>query len=119
MNRYRGSGATPSHRLEEENGFAFDADNGLSQITERTRLIIINHLQTCVTPKADRQTGGWFGKHPQVAILSDEIYSQMLYDGREHISLLNYPEIRDRWIVLMGGQKPMRWRMGFGGLSNP
>ncbi len=34
-------------------------------------------------------------KHPDVALMSDEIYSQMLYGGRKHESLLKYPEIRD------------------------
>ena len=33
-------------------------------------------------------------KHPNVAVMSDEIYSQMLYGGREHESFLRYPEIR-------------------------
>jgi aspartate/methionine/tyrosine aminotransferase len=115
------SGATPVPiALNEENGFAFDADTVLSQITERTRLIIINSPANPtggVTPKAeiDRLVAG-LAKHPQVAILSDEIYSQMLYDGREHVSLLNYPEIRDRLIVLDGWSKTYAmtgWRMGF------
>ncbi|NDI14056.1 MAG: aminotransferase class I/II-fold pyridoxal phosphate-dependent enzyme, partial [Rhodobacteraceae bacterium] len=115
------SGATPVPiALNEENGFAFDADTVLSQITERTRLIIINSPANPtggVTPKAeiDKLVAG-LAKHPQVAILSDEIYSQMLYDGREHVSLLNYPEIRDRLIVLDGWSKTYAmtgWRMGF------
>ena len=58
-------------------------------------------------------------KHPQVVILPDEIYSQMLYDGREHVSLLNYPEIRDRLIVLMGGQNLCDDRMAHGLCSLP
>ena len=115
------SGATPVPiALKEENGFAFDADTVLSQITERTRLIIINSPANPtggVTPKVeiDKLVAG-LGKHPQVAILSDEIYSQMLYDGREHVSLSNYPEIRDRLIVLDGWSKTYAmtgWRMGF------
>ena len=51
-----------------------------------------------------------------VAILSDEIYSQMLYNGRKHVSLLQYPEIRDRLIVLDGWSKTYAmtgWRMGY------
>ena len=115
------SGATPVPiALKEENGFAFDADTVLSQITERTRLIIINSPANPtggVTPKGeiDKLVAG-LAKHPQVAILSDEIYSQMLYDGREHVSLLSYPEIRDRLIVLDGWSKTYAmtgWRMGF------
>lgn len=115
------SGATPVPiALKEENGFAFDADTVLSQITDRTRLIIINSPANPtggVTPKEeiDKLVAG-LAEHPNVALMSDEIYSQMLYDGREHVSLLTYPEIRDRLIVLDGWSKTYAmtgWRMGF------
>src|SRR6056300_912765 len=115
------SGATPVPiALREDNGFAFDADTVLSQITPATRLIIINSPANPtggVTPKAeiDKLVAG-LAKHPHVALLSDEIYSQMLYGGREHVSLLNYPEIRDRLILLDGWSKTYAmtgWRMGF------
>ena len=115
------SGATPVPiALSEQNGFAFDAATVLSQITERTRLIIINSPANPtggVTPKVeiDKLVAG-LAAHPQVALLSDEIYSQMLYDGREHVSLLSYPEIRDRLIVLDGWSKTYAmtgWRMGY------
>ncbi len=53
---------------------------------------------------------------PDIAILSDEIYDQMLYDGEEHVSLLTYPEIRDRLILLNGWSKTYAmtgWRLGY------
>ena len=115
------SGATPVPiALSEDKDFAFDADAVLSQITPATRLIIINSPANPtggVTPKAeiDKLVAG-LAKHPDVAILSDEIYSQMLYGGREHVSLLNYPEIRDRLIVLDGWSKTYAmtgWRLGY------
>ena len=115
------SGATPVPiALREENGFAFDAATVLSQITGRTRLIIMNSPANPtggVTPKAeiDKLVAG-LAAHPRVALLSDEIYSQMLYDGRAHVSLLSYPEIRDRLIVLDGWSKTYAmtgWRMGY------
>ena len=55
-------------------------------------------------------------EHPQVAVLSDEIYDQMLYDGEEHVTLLGYPAIRDRLILLNGWSKTYAmtgWRMGY------
>lgn len=115
------SGATPVPiALKEENGFAFDAEAVLAQITERTRLIIINSPANPtggVTPKAeiDKLVAG-LQAHPRVALLSDEIYSRMLYGGREHVSLLSYPEIRDRLILLDGWSKTYAmtgWRLGF------
>ena len=117
----RYSGATPVPiKLREENGFAFNAEEVLSQITPKTRLIIINSPANPtggVTPKEeiDKFVAG-LEAHPHVAILSDEIYSRMLYDGREHVSLLQYPEIRDRLIMLDGWSKTYAmtgWRLGY------
>ena len=116
---YTGATAVPI-ALKEENGFAFEAEAVLSQITSKTRLIIINSPANPtggVTPKSevDKLVEG-LKNHPHVALLSDEIYSQMLYDGRTHVSLLQYPEIRDRLIVLDGWSKTYAmtgWRMGY------
>ncbi len=106
--------------IREENGFAFSAEETLALITPKTRLIILNSPANPtggVTPKAeiDRLVKG-LEKHPDVAILSDEIYDVMTYDGEQHTSLLNYPEIRDRLIVLNGWSKTWAmtgWRMGW------
>ncbi len=117
---YSGAKAVPI-ALEEESGFAFSADAVLARITPATRLIIINSPANPtggVTPKAeiDRLVAG-LADHPHVAVLSDEIYSQMLYEGRAHVSLLQYPEIRDRVILLDGWSKTYAmtgWRLGYG-----
>ena len=115
------TGATPVPiALREEDGFALSADEVLGQITAATRLIIINSPANPtggVTPRAeiDKLVAGLMD-HPQVAVLSDEIYSSMLYDGREHVSLLQYPEIRDRVIMLDGWSKTYAmtgWRLGY------
>ena len=117
--RYSGATAVPT-ALKEENGFAFKAEEVLGQITDRTRLIIINSPANPtggVTPQEeiDKLVAG-LEAHPQVALMSDEIYSNMLYDGREHVSLLQYPEIRDRLIMLDGWSKSYAmtgWRLGY------
>ncbi|HEY9549428.1 MAG TPA: pyridoxal phosphate-dependent aminotransferase [Kiloniellaceae bacterium] len=106
--------------LREDSGFSFSAEEVLGLITPRTRLIILNSPANPtggVTPRAevDRLVEG-LAAHPQVAILSDEIYGQMLYDGREHVSLLQYPQIRDRVIMLDGWSKTYAmtgWRLGY------
>ena len=117
----RYSGATPvSMALKEENGFAFNAEEVLGQITNRTRLIIINSPANPtggVTPREeiDKLVAG-LEAHSRVALMSDEIYSNMLYSGREHVSLLRYPEIRDRLIMLDGWSKSYAmtgWRLGY------
>ncbi|PPB80932.1 aspartate/methionine/tyrosine aminotransferase [Albidovulum inexpectatum] len=117
--RYSGARPVPIV-LREENGFAFSAEEVLSQITERTRLIILNSPANPtggVVPRAeiDRLVEGLM-RHPHVAILSDEIYSCLLYDGRRHVSLLQYPELRDRLIMLDGWSKTYAmtgWRLGY------
>jgi aspartate/methionine/tyrosine aminotransferase len=106
--------------IREENGFAFSAEETLALINENTRLLIINSpANPCggVTPKAeiDKLVAG-LEKWPNVAIMSDEIYDVMTYDGEVHQSLLAYPEIQDRLIVLNGWSKTWAmtgWRMGW------
>lgn len=119
MIEYTGAKAVPI-RLAEENGFAFSAEEVLAQITDRTRLIIVNspgNPTGGATPKAeaDRLAAG-LADHPQVALMSDEIYSRMLYGGREHASFLAYPDLRDRLILLDGWSKTYAmtgWRLGY------
>lgn len=115
------TGATPvAIPIRESNEFAFSASETLSLITPQTRLIIINSpANPCggVTPKSemDALVAG-LAEHPHVAILSDEIYDHMTYDGEEHVSLLTYPDIRDRLILLNGWSKTYAmtgWRLGY------
>ena len=115
------TGATPVPiPIREEHGFAFSAEEALGLITPRTRLIVINSPANPtggVTPKADveRLVAG-LARHPNVALMSDEIYGTMTYDGAPHVSLLQYPEIRDRLIYLDGASKTYAmtgWRLGW------
>src|ERR1700733_9193143 len=104
------SGATPVPiPLYESKGFSFSADEVLEKITPRTRLLIINSPTNPtggVVPRSelDRLVAG-LERHPQVAVLSDEIYGEIVYDGAEFVSLLTYPSLRDRLIVLDGWSK--------------
>jgi aspartate/methionine/tyrosine aminotransferase len=115
------TGATPVPiPIREENGFAFSAEETLALITDKTRLIIINSPANPtggVTPKAqvEKFVAG-MENWPGVAVMSDEIYDQLIYDGEEHVTLLNYPSIRDRLILLNGWSKTYAmtgWRLGY------
>ncbi len=117
----RFSGAMPvSIPLREENAFAWTADDVLSRITPQTRLIILNSPANptggvVTKDEIDRLVAG-LERHPDVAVLSDEIYSRMTYDGREHVTLLGYPSLQDRLILLDGWSKTYAmtgWRLGF------
>ena len=115
------TGATPVPiPIREENGFAFSAEETLGLITDKTRLIIINSPANPtggVTPKVEvEKFVKGMEKWPNVAILSDEIYDQLIYDGEEHVTLLKYPSIRDRLIILNGWSKTYAmtgWRLGY------
>lgn len=106
--------------IREENDFAFSAAETLSLMTPQTRLVILNSPANPtggVTPRAeiDALVAG-LADYPDVAILSDEIYGRILYGGTEHVSLLSYPEIADRLILLDGWSKTYAmtgWRLGY------
>ena len=116
------SGATPVPiELREERGFELDPDEVLAKINDRTRLLILN------TPA--NPTGGVIGqgaldrlaagleRHPQVAILADEIYSRLVYPPSQHHSMLAYESLRERTILLDGWSKTFSmtgWRLGWG-----
>jgi aspartate aminotransferase len=106
--------------IREENGFAFSAEETLKLMTPKTRLLIVNSPANPtggVTPKSevDKLVAG-LERFPDVAIMSDEIYDHMLYDGEKHVCLLSYPQIRDRLILLNGWSKTYAmtgWRLGY------
>jgi aspartate/methionine/tyrosine aminotransferase len=117
---FTGAKAVPTPLLEE-NDFSFDADSVLAAITPDTRLLIVNSPAnptggTVSRREFDRLVAG-LEAHPQVAVLSDEIYSRMTYDEREHVSLVGYKELEDRLILLDGWSKTYAmtgWRIGYG-----
>ncbi len=106
--------------IREENGFAFSAEETLRLITLQTRLLIVNSPANPtggVTPKSevDNLVVG-LERFPNVAVMSDEIYDHMVYDGEQHVCLLTYPSIRDRLILLNGWSKTYAmtgWRLGY------
>ncbi len=115
------SGATPiSYPLSESTGFSFDADDVLSRITPKTRAIILNSPANPTSGVLDRgeldRLVAGLERFPDIAIVSDEIYSRIIYDGHPHFSLLSYEQIRDRLILLDGWSKSFSmtgWRLGY------
>ncbi|ADZ69238.1 pyridoxal phosphate-dependent aminotransferase [Polymorphum gilvum] len=106
--------------IREENDFAFSAEETLALLTPQTRLLILNSPANPtggITPRAEIETlVRGLEARPDIAVLSDEIYSQMTYDGNEHVSLLEFDSIRDHVILLDGWSKTYAmtgWRMGY------
>jgi aspartate aminotransferase len=105
--------------LREERDFAVDVKELASLITDHTRLIILN--------SPHNPTGGVLTKTDifeiaeaigdrNILVLSDEIYSRLIYDG-EHFSIMSVPGFKDRTILLDGFSKTYAmtgWRLGYG-----
>ena len=117
----RFSGATPCpYPLKEENNFAFSADDVLSRITAKTRLVIVNSPANPtggVTPRSEiKKLVDGLMAHPHVTLMSDEIYDRLTFDGQDMTSLLEFPELHDRLIILNGWSKTYAmtgWRLGY------
>lgn len=119
MINYTGSTAVP-YDLTEDKDLKFSADKILSLITDKTRLLILinpnNPTGSFVEKSEIDKLAEGLKKYPHVTILSDEIYSRQIFDGKEMPSFFNYPELRDRLIVLEGWSKAYSmtgWRLGW------
>ena len=118
MINYAGGKAVPI-KLREERDFSLDVDELAGLINDRTRLIILNSPQN--------PTGGVMSRRDiegvaeaigdrNVMVLSDEIYSRLLFEG-EHFSIMSVLGFKDRTILLDGFSKTYAmtgWRMGYG-----
>jgi aspartate/methionine/tyrosine aminotransferase len=111
--------------LKEERGFRFDIDDLRKLITSKTRMLVINTPQNptggILTKDDLRQIAELAVKHDLI-VLSDEIYSRILYDGFEHTSIVTFPGMAERTIILDGFSKTFAmtgWRLGFGVMPEP
>jgi aspartate/methionine/tyrosine aminotransferase len=117
----RFSGATAvGYPLAEAHAHAPTAEAILSRITPKTRLLIVNSPGNptggVMAPEEVEALARGLEAHPHVAIMSDEIYSRLVYEGG-HRSLMSYPGLADRLILLDGWSKSFAmtgWRLGFG-----
>ncbi len=122
MINYLGAKAVPIP-LREENDFALDVDELVSLINDKTRFLILNSPgNPCggVLSKGDiDRIAEAVRPYPNLYIMSDEIYSRILYDG-EHCSLAQHEDLRDRICILDGFSKTYAmtgWRLGYGVMS--
>jgi aspartate/methionine/tyrosine aminotransferase len=119
MVNYVGGRAVPI-RLREERDFSLDLAELAALVNDRTRLIILNSPQNPTGGVLDRkeieQIARAIGDR-NILVLSDEIYSRLVFDGGEHFSILSVPGMQERTILLDGFSKTYAmtgWRMGYG-----
>ena len=120
MINYTGAKAVPINMLENKD-FSINPEKILSLINKNTRLIILNNPNNPTGAFTEKnkidQLAEGLKNFPHVAILSDEIYSRQIFDGKKMPTFFNYPYLYDRLIVLDGWSKTYSmtgWRLGWG-----
>jgi methionine aminotransferase len=99
--------------------FRFDWDRVRRSMSDRTRLIIVNSPQnpSCsVLERSDLEALAALIRDRPISILSDEVYENVLYDGRRHASVLAHTELRERSFAVFSFGKTLHatgWRVGY------
>jgi aspartate aminotransferase len=106
--------------LVEEKGFSFDLDVFRASLSDRTKMVILNSPQNPtggVIPAADIAAIADAVRGRDLVVLSDEIYSRIMYDGAAPVSIASLPGMLEKTIILDGFSKTYAmtgWRMGYG-----
>ena len=116
-------GATPVPlHLEESKNFRFDADDIARLITDRTKVLIINSPSNPtggVLTQSDLEgiAGVIRDKAPKdIRIYSDEVYEDIIFDGKKHLSIAALPGMADNTVLVSGHSKSYAmtgWRLGY------
>jgi aspartate/methionine/tyrosine aminotransferase len=105
--------------IRQEHEFRLDPDELIALVTDRTKMIVINSPANPtggVLTRGDLERIAALAIERDIVVLSDEIYSRILYDGAEHVSIAALPGMAERTIVLDGFSKTYAmtgWRLGY------
>ncbi len=111
--------------LREEKEFRFDVDELRKAVSKKTRMLILNSPQNPtggVLTHEDLQEIARLAIEHDILVLADEIYSRIIYDGLEHVSVATFPQMKERTIILDGFSKTYAmtgWRLGYGVMPEP
>jgi len=123
MIKFQGAKAIAIPLLEEK-GFNFDLDLLESKLTSKTKLVVLNSPANPtggVMPRTDIERLANMLRDRDVMVLSDEIYSRILYDGKEAVSIASMPGMQEKTIILDGFSKTYSmtgWRLGYGVMNS-
>ncbi|HEY1759562.1 MAG TPA: pyridoxal phosphate-dependent aminotransferase [Bryobacteraceae bacterium] len=113
-------GATPVPiPLIEERGFSFDLNTLEARLSDRTKMVILvspANPTGGLVPAEDIRRMAELLRHRDVMVLSDEIYSRIIYDG-DPVSIASFDGMLDKTIILDGFSKTYSmtgWRLGYG-----
>lgn len=102
-----------------DNGFKLTADELKKRITPRTKAVILpypNNPTGGVMTREDFEAIADVLKDTDIIVISDEIYSELVYNGHEHVSFADIPGMHERTILLNGFSKAFAmtgWRIGY------
>ncbi len=105
--------------LLESKEFSFDVEDLKARITPKTKMLIINSPQNPtggIVPKKDLEKVAKIAVKNNLWVLSDEIYSRIIYNGKFE-SIIQFPGMKERTIILEGHSKAYAmtgWRLGYG-----
>jgi len=106
--------------LKEENDFKMDPEYVKEKITKKTKMIILNSPENptggVLTKKDLKVVADCIAKRDDVLVLSDEVYSRIIYEG-ENESIASLPGMKEKTIILDGFSKTYAmtgWRLGYG-----
>ncbi len=105
--------------LAQERGFSFDLDILRSKLSPKTKMVVLNFPANPTggtIPSADVEAMARMFRERDIIILSDEIYSRILYDGA-HVSIASFPGMLEKTVILDGFSKTYSmtgWRLGYG-----
>ena len=105
--------------LKEENQFRLTKDELLDKITDKTKILILpfpNNPTGAIMEKSDLEEIAKVCIEKDIFVVSDEIYSELTYNGEKHISIACIPGMKERTIVINGFSKAYAmtgWRLGY------
>lgn len=104
---------------KEEDRFRLTADELRAAVTDKTKLLVLpfpNNPTGAIMEEADLRAIAEVLEGTDIIVLSDEIYAEMTYNGKHHISIANIPGMRERTVLVNGFSKAYAmtgWRMGY------
>jgi len=105
--------------IREKNNFQIDPDELKKLITTKTKAILLNSPSNptgMIIKKEVLEEIAFIAKENDLFVISDELYEDILFDGREHLSIASFPEMKERTISIFGFSKSYAmtgWRIAY------
>lgn len=105
--------------LEEEKGYRLDVEALNDNVTDKTKMIVLcnpNNPSGTVFTRKELMAIAEIAKDNDLLVLSDEVYCEFIWDGRQHVSIASLPGMKERTIITSSFSKTFAmtgWRLGY------